>query len=264
MGAIGAGKATYMDTMFDGMPSVENSMEQLVDITKDLNDYYTHEQSGTHPNPVAGRIQMRFASMRMCQVAWALQQRGRREEEDKENLKVVVRERCQLDDLMVFGKPKIDAGEFDSFHRDVYYEMMSAAVAQPVCDGAIYIDCSEGDCWDHVQDRGREAENSITREYVGDIADLYRQFIEKNARKPSPEEVEGAHEDIRDDLLVMDMRTVLRDVRPRFVDSWCHANPEKLWILRVVPSHQYFKCEDTVKSMRETACKFMRFLGIDM
>ncbi|MAS36195.1 MAG: deoxynucleoside kinase [Anaerolineaceae bacterium] len=92
----------------------------------------------------------------------------------------VVQDRTVYEDAEIFARNLYEQGDMSARDYDAYrrlYQAISAFLPPP--DLLIYLQASESTLMQHIRQRGRDYEHSITSGYIGQLNNLYNQWIDQ-------------------------------------------------------------------------------------
>jgi len=166
-GNVGAGKSTF--TKLIGEKLNFNTSFEKVDDNPYLEDFYKDQARwGFH-------LQLYFLSQRF--------QDQKAIGEAKENH---IQDRSIYEDVEIFAKSLYDNGkmskrDFDTY-SELFYAMMSPYLVKP--DLMVYLEGSVDTIIDRIQQRGREMEKAVPREYWLNLHNRYEKWLKEYNESP--------------------------------------------------------------------------------
>lgn len=91
--------------------------------------------------------------------------------------KNIITERSPLDALYVFGKNMLNNDLLTFMEYNLFHDFVHKIGWSP--NVFIYLRADPQVCFDRIRKRSRQAENGVTLEYIGQIHNMYEQFIDK-------------------------------------------------------------------------------------
>jgi thymidine kinase len=93
---------------------------------------------------------------------------------------IIITERCLHTDNQVFAKMLFDSGNIKVENYKIYTKWFDTFVNEFPINKVIYVNTSPETCYDRIQKRSRDGENTITIEYLTSCNKYHEDMLDKN------------------------------------------------------------------------------------